>query len=510
MGLGLAPRSPGMRSEKVRRVLIDQLEVLEEITLSCHYGQVSRRDLRVRWIGITIHGKRSWKTLQGASGRNDTEGRDSIGRLGQYVVWLEYSCALSSMERGLACPEGLETSHGFGAICTHGGVISLRHQVYAQMEEITELQSADRRRQRAMSELLETDRGGGEEKWRASCELLIAIDSAAEIGQVYLTGTAGTRWGSCTAELPEEDGEMAPKEPQGKHEARTTSKNQQPTTTTNVTNTNHDMINQGDSAALPNVTNQGMALDSHSSGRVVRGFERCFVEMHLPGDFMKCKNLCISRHRGVVELTIGFERMRDCSFQLGIAGGKSIKIATVLCTDVVKYNQRFQELALLCVRMFPEEADKIEVLMDKKAKWGGGGFSVPCGKTAEKRGSLKTLHEAIRINKQQPNRGRTTGGRYTAGIRGTGNVTTINTRVAPDRAETYLFWSVESEGTSKRMFQLKYNKGNRGNQLDDRAPAMLAHRQRLYIGPDSSPWGASGPVCQKKSGSFGCALTTGQ
>ncbi|GJR95273.1 reverse transcriptase domain-containing protein [Tanacetum coccineum] len=29
-------------------------------------------------------------------------------------------------------------------------------------------------------------------------------------------------------------------------------------------------------------------------------------------------------------------------------------------TDVVGYNQRFQELALMCVRMFPEESDKIE------------------------------------------------------------------------------------------------------------------------------------------------------
>ncbi|GJU89849.1 reverse transcriptase domain-containing protein [Tanacetum coccineum] len=29
-------------------------------------------------------------------------------------------------------------------------------------------------------------------------------------------------------------------------------------------------------------------------------------------------------------------------------------------TDVIRYNQRFQELALLCVRMFPEESDKIE------------------------------------------------------------------------------------------------------------------------------------------------------
>ncbi|GKE49777.1 reverse transcriptase domain-containing protein [Tanacetum coccineum] len=29
-------------------------------------------------------------------------------------------------------------------------------------------------------------------------------------------------------------------------------------------------------------------------------------------------------------------------------------------TDVVSYNQRFQELALMCSRMFPEESDKIE------------------------------------------------------------------------------------------------------------------------------------------------------
>ncbi|GKB85239.1 putative reverse transcriptase domain-containing protein, partial [Tanacetum coccineum] len=29
-------------------------------------------------------------------------------------------------------------------------------------------------------------------------------------------------------------------------------------------------------------------------------------------------------------------------------------------TDVIGYNQRFQELALLCVRMFPEKSDKIE------------------------------------------------------------------------------------------------------------------------------------------------------
>ncbi|GJQ92757.1 hypothetical protein Tco_0003896 [Tanacetum coccineum] len=45
----------------------------------------------------------------------------------------------------------------------HGGVISLRTTVHAQMSEITELQSADRRRQRAISDLLETDRRRREE-----------------------------------------------------------------------------------------------------------------------------------------------------------------------------------------------------------------------------------------------------------------------------------------------------------------------------------------------------------
>ncbi|GJV03126.1 reverse transcriptase domain-containing protein [Tanacetum coccineum] len=32
----------------------------------------------------------------------------------------------------------------------------------------------------------------------------------------------------------------------------------------------------------------------------------------------------------------------------------------VKCADVVRYNKRFQELALMCARMFPEESDKIE------------------------------------------------------------------------------------------------------------------------------------------------------
>ncbi|GKG31914.1 hypothetical protein Tco_0426864 [Tanacetum coccineum] len=32
----------------------------------------------------------------------------------------------------------------------------------------------------------------------------------------------------------------------------------------------------------------------------------------------------------------------------------------VKCTDVLSYNQRFQELALMCSRMFPKELDEVE------------------------------------------------------------------------------------------------------------------------------------------------------
>nr|GFA00021.1 hypothetical protein [Tanacetum cinerariifolium] len=37
-----------------------------------------------------------------------------------------------------------------------------------------------------------------------------------------------------------------------------------------------------------------------------------------------------------------------------------VTLAKVKGTDVVSYNQRFQELTLMCARMFPEESDKIK------------------------------------------------------------------------------------------------------------------------------------------------------
>ncbi|GJY85899.1 RNA-directed DNA polymerase, eukaryota [Tanacetum coccineum] len=74
-------------------------------------------------------------------------------------------------------------------------------------------------------------------------------------------------------------------------------------------------------------------------------------------DFMKCKPLYFKGTEGVVELTKWFERMETERMKKLEAELWNLKVKG---TDVIGYNQRFQELALLCVRMFLEEFDKIE------------------------------------------------------------------------------------------------------------------------------------------------------
>ncbi|GJT82071.1 reverse transcriptase domain-containing protein [Tanacetum coccineum] len=209
-------------------------------------------------------------------------------------------------------------------------------------------------------------------------------------------------------------------------------------------------------------------------------------------DFMKCKPLYFKGTEGVVELTQWFERMEtvfrisNCSVENQIkfstctllAGAltwwnshvmtvthdvayamtwvdlrkkmtdkycprnemKKLKAELwnlkVIGTDVVKYNQRFQELALLCVRMFPEESDKIEryvgglpdtihgnivasrpktmqeaVEMATELMEPRGQYKIAEKTRGETRGSLKTPISRNTIQNQQQNkiRGRNTG-----------------------------------------------------------------------------------------------------
>nr|GEV43572.1 putative reverse transcriptase domain-containing protein [Tanacetum cinerariifolium] len=132
----------------------------------------------------------------------------------------------------------------------------------------------------------------------------------------------------------------------------------QPATTTNTTTTTvtdaqlKALIEQGINVALValDVERNTNDNDSHVSG------PGCPNMMELP-----CYD-CWSRHCVCNDLRKSKKKMTDkyCSrFEM-----KKLEFELwnfkVKGTDVIGYNQSFQELALLCVRMFPEESDKIE------------------------------------------------------------------------------------------------------------------------------------------------------
>ncbi|GKB44117.1 reverse transcriptase domain-containing protein [Tanacetum coccineum] len=180
---------------------------------------------------------------------------------------------------------------------------------------------------------------------------------------------------------------MAPK--------RTTRANPAATTaTTSVTNEKiKEMIDQGitDALAACDADRNMNGNDRHYSGTGVRRTKRVARECTYP-DFMKCQPLNFKGMEGVVELIQWFAKMEtvlgvsNCSVENQIKFSTCTllaelknKITDKYCprgemkklevelwnlkvkgTDVIGYNQRFQELALLCVRMFPEESDKIE------------------------------------------------------------------------------------------------------------------------------------------------------
>ncbi|GJY50053.1 reverse transcriptase domain-containing protein [Tanacetum coccineum] len=190
------------------------------------------------------------------------------------------------------------------------------------------------------------------------------------------------------------------------------------TATTSVTNAQlKEMIDQGITNALVarDVDRNTNGDDNHYSGTGVRRTERVARECTYPY-FIKCQPLNFKGTEGVFELIQWFEKMETvfsisnwsvesqikfstCTFLAGALmwwksyvrtvghdvayamtwtdlkkkmndkyypRGKIKKLEAELWNlkvkgiDVIGYNQRFQELALLCVRMFPEESDKIK------------------------------------------------------------------------------------------------------------------------------------------------------
>ncbi|GKD13498.1 reverse transcriptase domain-containing protein [Tanacetum coccineum] len=188
------------------------------------------------------------------------------------------------------------------------------------------------------------------------------------------------------------------------------------TNTTSVTNAQlQARINQGVTAALAACDANTNGVDNNNSGIGARRNELATRECTYP-DFMKCQHLNFKGTEGVVELTQWIEKMEtvfrisNCTVEnqikfftctllgnalmwwnsyIGTVGNdiayamtwnelkkkitdkyyprteiKKLKVELwelkVKGTDVIGYNQRLQELALLCGRMFPEESNKIE------------------------------------------------------------------------------------------------------------------------------------------------------
>ncbi|GJZ84494.1 putative reverse transcriptase domain-containing protein [Tanacetum coccineum] len=151
------------------------------------------------------------------------------------------------------------------------------------------------------------------------------------------------------------------------------------TTTTSVTNAQlKALIDQGvvDALSARDADRSRNGKDSHDSCANVRRIERVARECTYQ-DFMKCQPLFFKGTEGVVELmqwTVGYEvsyamtwtnlkkKMTDKYCPRSEIKKLEVEMwnLKVKGTDVVSYNQRFQELALMCVRMFPEESDKIE------------------------------------------------------------------------------------------------------------------------------------------------------
>ncbi|GJR60024.1 putative reverse transcriptase domain-containing protein [Tanacetum coccineum] len=298
-------------------------------------------------------------------------------------------------------------------------VMSLRTTVHAQMSEITYLQS-----------IIQT----------------LTVMQTLQREMIPLEGLVTILQGQ---KMPQNEHKSTPRS--------TTTPAPTAATTTTVTNAQlQAMIDQGVSAALAARDATRNGVDSHTSGTGVRGSERVARECTYQ-DFMKCKPLYFKGTEGVIKFS-------TCTLLAGALTWWNSHVMTVthdvaysmtwvdlkkkmtdkycprnkmkkleaelwnlkvIGTDVVKYNQRFQELALLCVWMFPEE--------------------------------------------------------------GTGNANNINNQKGTGSGQKPTCFECGSQGHFKKECpRMKNNKGNRGNQAgNDRAPAKVYVVGNAGANPDN-------------------------
>ncbi|GJU30730.1 putative reverse transcriptase domain-containing protein [Tanacetum coccineum] len=296
-------------------------------------------------------------------------------------------------------------------------------------------------------------------------------------------------------------------------------------TTTTVTNAQlQAMIDQGVTVVLAARDANTNGVDSHNSGTGARRNERATRECTYP-DFMKCQPLNFKGTEGVVELPQWIEKMKLWwNSHVGTVGNEIAyamtwtelkkKITDKYCprteikklevelwelkvkgTDVIGYNQRFQELALLCGRMFPEESDKIEKYVGGLPDMIHESVVASKPKTMQEATemAIKVMDKRIRTfadrqtenkrkqdNNQQPqqqhqNKRQNTGRAYAAGTRGTGS------------SQKPTCFECEAQRHFKRECPKLKNNNNRGNQVGGgNAPAKVYAVGHAGTNPDSN------------------------
>ncbi|GJW53306.1 putative reverse transcriptase domain-containing protein [Tanacetum coccineum] len=135
-------------------------------------------------------------------------------------------------------------------------------------------------------------------------------------------------------------------------------------TTTTVTEAQlQALIDQGVAAAMAEAEASRVRNGYNSNGsgpRPAQTARECSYS-----EFLKCKPLDFKGTEGVVGLT-RWAALKKMMTDKYCPRGEIKKIETemwnlkVKGTDVVAYSRRFQQLALMCSRMFPEEIDKVE------------------------------------------------------------------------------------------------------------------------------------------------------
>ncbi|GKC65724.1 putative reverse transcriptase domain-containing protein [Tanacetum coccineum] len=177
-------------------------------------------------------------------------------------------------------------------------------------------------------------------------------------------------------------------------------------------------------------------------------------------------------------------------------------------TNVIGYNQRFQELALLYVRMFPEESDKIERQDENKRKFEntsrnnqnqqqhnkrqntGRAYTAGTGEKKPYEGS-KTLCAKCNYHHDGPCAPKchkcNKFGHFARDCRSAGNVNNANNQRGTGSGQKPTCFECGVQGHFKRECPKLKNNKNRGNQVgNDRAPAKVYAVGHAGTNPDSN------------------------